>query len=68
MAKKLAKPSKTKTPKKKIISQTTIEPYEHRDKQRLNKAPVSLVNADAEREGSRKTNELDLDSPPQSFG
>jgi adenine-specific DNA-methyltransferase len=55
MAKKITKTSKTKTPKKKSTQPKTIEPYEHRDKKRLNNPPVGLVNADSEPEEPRKT-------------
>src|SRR5687768_11507167 len=55
MAKKPAKTSKTKTPKKKSVAHKTIEPYEHRDKQRLNNPPVGLVSGDSEPEEPRKT-------------
>jgi len=54
MAKKITKTSKTKTPKK-TLSQKTIEPYEHKGKDRLNNPPVGLVNADSEPEEPRKT-------------
>jgi adenine-specific DNA-methyltransferase len=55
MAKKITTTSKTKTAKKNSPSQKTIEPYEHKDKQRLNNPPVGLVNADSEPEEPRKT-------------
>lgn len=55
MAKKLAKPSKSKTPKKKTPPQKSIEPYHHKGKERLNNPPVGLVNADSEPEEPRKT-------------
>ena len=55
MAKKIIKTSKTKTPKKKTAPQKTIEPYEHKGKERLNNPPVGLVNADSEPEEPRKT-------------
>jgi len=47
--------SKTKTPKKKLVAHKTIEPYEHKGKERLNNPPVGLVNADSEPEEPRKT-------------
>jgi len=70
MAKKITKTSKTKTPKKKTPSQKTIEPYEHKGKQRLNNPPVGLVNADSEPEEPRTTSahDSDLDSSPQTLG
>lgn len=58
MAKKIIKKtSRTKTPKRKTAApaQKTIEPYEHKGKQRLNNPPVGLVNADSEPEEPRKT-------------
>lgn len=54
---KTSKPVKKSKPKTRSASdkQKAIEPYEHRDKQRLNNPPVGLVNADSEPEEPRKT-------------
>jgi len=52
---KTTKTSKAKTTRKKAVAQKAIEPYEHRDKDRLNNPPVGLVNADSEPEQPRKT-------------
>jgi adenine-specific DNA-methyltransferase len=55
MAKKITKTSTTKISKSKTPPHKTIEPYEHKGKQRLNNPPVGLVNADSEPEEPRKT-------------
>src|SRR5262245_10649949 len=70
MAKKPISISKTKTTKKKTPTKKTIEPYEHRGKERLNNPPVGLVNADSEPEEPRKTYTYDphLDSSLQWAG
>ncbi len=42
-------------PKQRSDKPKAIEPYEHRDKERLNNPPVGLVNADSEPDEPRKT-------------
>lgn len=56
----MAKTSKTA----KTAPQKSIEPYEHRDKERLNNPPVGLVNADSEPEEPRKTYAYDPHMDP----
>ena len=57
MAKITKKAVKKIKPKIKKVSekQKAIEPYEHRDKNRLNNPPVGLVNADSDIDLPRKT-------------
>lgn len=54
---KTSKAVKKIKPKIKRVSekQKAIEPYEHRDKERLNNPPVGLVNADSDIDLPRKT-------------
>ena len=54
---KITKAVKKIKPKIKKVSekQKAIEPYEHRDKERLNNPPVGLVNADSDIDLPRKT-------------